>query len=312
MEQWHPFQIDIVGGEVFEVEAYSLVRMAREILIDRSFLLAVLSRFLPSPRLAAYIEAFCFCEGDASLHSKKERCLPDGRVALVINLGHDTLRVANLQRTDQFQSFHGGVLHGAFSQFSVIDTTTLVTTMSVCFKPGGARLFLPMPATELTNQVVDLSTLWGTDAVSLREQLQMAQTEDNMVRILERFLLARASWEQTRHPAITFALTQFQGRRAPRSISEVTIQLGLSPKRFIHLFEEAVGLTPKVFCRVLRFQEGLSLIENGQRVSWADLALDCGYFDQAHFIHDFQTFAGLTPSAYLAQRGEHHNHVPLP
>jgi AraC-like DNA-binding protein len=63
---------------------------------------------------------------------------------------------------------------------------------------------------------------------------------------------------------------------------------------------------------VLRFQEVLCLIEKGQRVPWADLALDCGYFDQAHFIHDFQAFTGLTPGAYLAQRGKHHNHVPLP
>lgn len=273
--------------------------------------MTVLECFPPSPPLSAYVETFGFYEGDAPLHAR-ERCLPNGRVALVINLGHDTLRVSNAPAPDQFQSFHGGVLHGAFSQCSVIDTTTLVTTMSICFKPGGARPFLPMPASELTNQVVDLSTLWGTTAVSLREQLQTAQTKDDMVHILERFLVARATWEQTRHSAITFALTQFQDGHAPRSISEVTTQLGLSPKRFIHLFEEAVGLTPKVFCRLLRFQEGLQRITRGQPIRWADLALDCGYFDQAHFIHDFQTFTGLTPSAYLAQRGEHHNHVPLP
>ena len=92
----------------------------------------------------------------------------------------------------------------------------------------------------------------------------------------------------------------------------MTTQLGLSPKRFISLFEEAVGLTPKVFCRVLRFQDVLSLIEQGQPIGWADLALDCGYFDQAHFIHDFQAFSGLTPQAYLAQRSLFRNHVPLP
>jgi AraC-like DNA-binding protein len=274
--------------------------------------LAVLSRFLPSPLLSAYVEAFCFYDGDASLHPKKERCLPDGRVAVVINLGHDTIRVANLQHADQFQSFYGGVLNGAFSECCAIDTTTLVTTMSICFKPGGARPFLPMPAAELTNQVVDLSCVLGTDAFDLREQVQAAQTNGDRVRILERFLLARAAWEQQPHPAATFALASFQAGKERRSISEVTAQLGVSPKRFIHLFEEAVGLTPKVFCRVLRFQDVLSLIEKGQPISWADLALDCGYFDQAHFIHDFQAFSGLTPQAYLAQRSPYRNHVPLP
>src|SRR2546429_149787 len=179
--------------------------MAREILIDWRFILTVFERFLPSSPLSVYIEAFGFYGGDASLPPRKERCLPDGRVALVINLGHDTLQVANLQHNDQFQSFHDGVLNGAFSQFCVIDTTTLVTTMSICFKPGGARPFLPMPAAELANQVVDLSSVFGTTASDLREQLQLVQTPATMVCILERFLLARAVWEQVAHPAVTFA-----------------------------------------------------------------------------------------------------------
>jgi AraC-like DNA-binding protein len=285
--------------------------MAGEATIDWRLILA-LYRFLPSHPLSVFIEAFCFYEGDASPSLQKERCLPNGQVGVVINLGHDSLRVANLSHANQFQSFHGSVLTGAFSQFCVLDTTTMITTISICFKPGGARLFLPMPAAELANQVVDLSCIFGTAALELREQLQAARTNDERVRILERFFLARVAWEHAPHPAVTCALTSFQADNERRSISEVTAQLGLSPKRFISLFEEAVGLTPKVFRRVLRFQEVLQQITRGQPVRWADLALDAGYFDQAHFIHDFQTFAGLTPRAYLAQRGEHHNHVPLP
>ncbi|MBV9230281.1 MAG: AraC family transcriptional regulator [Chloroflexi bacterium] len=273
--------------------------------------MAALYRFLPSFPLSTYIEAFCLYEGDVPLYTK-ERCLPTGSMAVVINLGHDTLRVADPEHADQFQSFHGGVLTGAFSRYSVIDPTTMVTTMSICFKPGGARLFLPMPASEMTNQVVDLFTLWGTAAFDLRHHLKAAQTRTEMVRLLERFLLAHLAWERTPHPAIPFALTSFQLEKERRSISEVTAQLGMRPKRFIHLFEEAIGLTPKVFCRLHRFQEVLHMIENGQRISWTDLALDCGYFDQAHFIHDFQAFSGLTPQAYLAQRSPYRNHVPLP
>jgi hypothetical protein len=138
--------------------------------------------------------------------------------------------------------------------------TTLVTTISVCFKPGGARPFLPTPATELTNQVIDLSRVFGTTAVDLREQLQAAQTNGNRVHVLERFLLVHVAWEQVPHPAVTFALASFQADKERRSISEVTTLLGMRPKRFIQLFEEAVGLTPKGFCRMLRFQEVLRRI----------------------------------------------------
>jgi hypothetical protein len=134
-----------------------------------------LSRFLPSPPLSAYIEAFCFSDGEASLPPKKERCLPNGQVAVVVNLGHDTIRVANLSHADQFQHFHGSVFTGAFSRFCVLDTTTMVTTLSLCFKPGGARFFLPMPVAELANQVVDLSCiLWRLRyKLSLRDVAEM-------------------------------------------------------------------------------------------------------------------------------------------
>src|SRR5260370_3165317 len=284
--------------------------MAGGVSIDWRLVLTVY-RALPSPPLSAYVEAFCFSEGETALHTK-ERRLPDGRVALVINLEHEMLRVSHREDADQFQSFHGGVLSGAHSQFSVLDMTTLVTTIYVCFKPGWSGPFLPMPAAELTTHVVDLSTLWGTAAFDLREQLQAAQANDDRVRILERFLLAHVAWEQAPHPAVTFALAEFLAGHKRRSISEVTAQLGLSPKRFIHLFEEAVGLTPQVFCRVLRFQEVLCLIENGQQGSWADLALSCGYFDQAHFIHDFHAFSVLTPQASRPQRSPHRTPVPLP
>ena len=96
-----------------------------------------------------------------------------------------------------------------------------------------------------------------------------------------------------------------------RTILEVTDRVGLSPRWFIQVFREEVGLTPKLFCRVRRFQEVVRLIENREQVEWAEVALGAGYFDQAHFIRDFRAFSGLTPTAYLAQRGERLNHVPL-
>lgn len=250
-------------------------------------------------------------EGDVTPHSR-ERRLPDGSMELVINLGDDTLRVDDRHQNEQFQSFHGGVLSGAHSQFSVIDVSLLSLTIGAHFKPGGAAPFLPLPASELDNEVVSLETLWGAAAADLREQLLAAALPESRFRILEQFLLARLAQERESRPAVSFALSAFQVARARPSIAEITEQLGLNPKRFIHLFREEVGLTPKRFCRVLRFQEVLRLIEQGQQIEWADIALGCGYYDQAHFIHDFQDFSGLSPQSYLAQRSAYRNHVPLP
>jgi len=72
-----------------------------------------------------------------------------------------------------------------------------------------------------------------------------------------------------------------------------------------------VGLTPKLYCRVQRFQQVLRLLDTGRPFDWANVALACGYYDQAHFIRDFRAFSGLSPTTYLRNRGEHLNHVPM-
>ena len=72
------------------------------------------------------------------------------------------------------------------------------------------------------------------------------------------------------------------------TVAGVSDQIGLSPKRFIQAFRDETGFTPKVFCRIRRFQQALDLMEGRKSVEWVEVALDCGYFDQAHFIHDFR------------------------
>ena len=95
------------------------------------------------------------------------------------------------------------------------------------------------------------------------------------------------------------------------TISGVIDRIGLSQRRFIELFRDQIGLTPKAFCRVRRFQRVLESVHRKPAVDWAQVALDGGYYDQAHFIHDFQNFSGMTPAMYLARATEHLNHVPM-
>ena len=111
------------------------------------------------------------------------------------------------------------------------------------------------------------------------------------------------------HPAVTFALDTFAGSPHVDRIAAVADSTGLSAKRFIERFKASVGMAPKQYCRILRFQRALRHAEAGRRVDWTRIALDCGYFDQAHFIHDFRSFAGITPTGYEAGRTQFRNHV---
>ena len=118
--------------------------------------------------------------------------------------------------------------------------------------------------------------------------------------ILEQALLAELARGFEAHGAVGFALRRFMAAPHATTIAGVTDQIGLSPKRFIQIFRDETGFTPKVFCRIRRFQQALDLMEAASSVEWAKVALDCGYFDQAHFIHDFRAFSGINPTSYLA------------
>jgi AraC-like DNA-binding protein len=181
----------------------------------------------------------------------------------------------------------------------------------VHFKPGGAFPFLDLPEGELHNAHLSLDALWGPSAGILHERLVEARTQGQRFQILEQCLLARAVRPLARHPAVAFALSAFQGRAPARTVGDVTTTLGLSPRRFIEVFTREVGLTPKLFARIQRFQNLLWTLNGHASPAWADLALACGYYDQAHFIRDFRSFSGLNPSGYYRKRGDHLNHVPL-
>jgi AraC-like DNA-binding protein len=187
------------------------------------------------------------------------------------------------------------------------DTANLVSLIKVLFKPYGARALLPFPASEVCDQPVSLETVWGATANDLSEQLQAAKTPQRKFHLLDQFLLARLDEDQTPHPAVLYAVKEFQSTQEKRAVSQVTDSLGLSPKRFIHLFRETVGLTPKLYYRIQRFQQVLNLMEGEQDpIEWADVARMYGYFDQAHLLHDFQTFSGSTPEAYHKPKRERH------
>jgi AraC-like DNA-binding protein len=270
----------------------------------------VFQSFKPGAPLDAFVEKFWYYEGDARPFGK-ERIMPDGRMGLLINLSEDQLRVYDGRRPDRMESMRGISLCGPQAESFVIDTADQGRIMGVNFKPGGAFLFFPPPADELRNAHVSLDALWGNAAGDLRERLLAARTSAERFRLTELYLTRRAANRRPTHPAVEYALSEF--RRAPgRSIADVTERTGFSARRFIELFGAEVGLTPKVYCRLLRFRGALRRLHTGERIELADLAADCGYYDQAHFSNDFKLFSGFSPTAYLANRGPYINHVSLP
>jgi AraC-like DNA-binding protein len=266
--------------------------------------------YIPPRPLADFVELFWYYEGTTASHAR-ERLMPTGTVELVIGLQDDPGRIYPRDRDDAPLVLRGPLVAGPHAEYFAIDSVATMHAAGVHFKPGGAFPFLGLPAGELQNRHVSLEDLWGSYASEVYARVASAPTPEAKLRALEACLLGRLTMPLERHQAVAFALEQF-ARPATRMVGDVTQQIGMSGRHFGSRFRDEVGLTPKLYCRVQRFQDALRRIHGRRQVELADLAYACGYFDQAHFNHDFRDFSGLSPSEYLASATPHLNHVPLP
>jgi transcriptional regulator GlxA family with amidase domain len=118
---------------------------------------------------------------------------------------------------------------------------------------------------------------------------------------------------------VAIALNGFGPYGTGASVRDVARDVGICQRRFSSVFAAQVGLTPKLFCRILRFQRVRILADQIEKPDWAQIASTCGYFDQSHLINDFQEFSGFSPAEYLRRLRKHQqdgrlksHHVPLP
>jgi len=263
----------------------------------------------PVPPLDAFVECVWICR-NAPRPRTLERVLPTGSVQLIVNLAEDQTRVyESMPHGLVCRVSSGSVLSGVGTRFTVIDTAEQEHVAGAVFRPGGTIPFTAVPASELSNTDAPLYGVCGpANAGRLREQLLAAPGPEAALKVLERWLIDLYR-DRTCHPAVAFAITEFHAEPSLTRIDAVKAALSLSSKRFIERFKTEVGVTPKRYCRLLRFQQAVAKMHDAKNLNWAELALACGYFDQAHFIHEFREFSGLTPSAYQSNTTAFQNHV---
>ncbi|MBE9193289.1 helix-turn-helix transcriptional regulator [Gloeocapsopsis crepidinum LEGE 06123] len=264
--------------------------------------------YIPRSPLSQFVEFFWFREG-YNVPKAQARLLPTGSMELVINLRENSIPLFDRSSRVQYGNARGSMICGPHSKSFIVNVNSEVCVMGVHFKPGGGIPFFAVPAKELHNQILSLDELWNHLAIALRDRLLEASTIKTRFLVLEQFFLSLIQLPE-HHAAVDFALQQFE-RSHTSTIATVTQQIGFSARHFNQLFRDRVGLTPKVFCRVQRLRQVLNLLSESS-VDWIDIALSCGYFDQAHFIHDFRSFADCTPTDYLKYRGLHPQHIVLP
>ncbi len=235
----------------------------------------------PSPQLAPYLEAYYFADPDAS----------------------------QVGRTTRFTAVLTSYIKISASAALLVGQTTHpvqvaeepASGLGIKLRAGAIQALFDISAHEITNQVVELTDLWGSAANRLIEGVSEAQTRPDQITRLEETvlrLIKNAESEYRSEQAIVEAFRQ----DAALTISRLATEFGYGPRQLQRKLNEYVGTSPRLFKRLSRFEKALGLIQSlgeGENLKWVDIAGMCGYSDQAHFIREFRKFAGITPAAFL-------------
>jgi AraC-like DNA-binding protein len=250
-------------------------------------------RAAPHPSLRPHVREYIgWFEHMASPLCRRE--LPTEDVPVIINFGAPVrlFDPIDSSRWTDFDSF----TTGAFDSYVLVGSAGPSGGLQVNLSIMGARLFLNRPLGDLRNSAIALEDLLGRDARRLTMELYDAPTWDARFAILDRELTTRVLAARCPSPAVMWAWRRLLGSRGRVSIGTLVGEVGFSQKHLITQFREEIGLSPKTLARVLRFGRAVEIIKRGGGHRLAEIALDCGYYDQAHFARDFRAFAGVTPT----------------
>jgi len=264
----------------------------------------------PAEPLGYFVESILYYKEYSPLH-RIDRFLPDGHVNLLIELADAPQHIYDNQSLEVIQTckktWFSGIRTQPISIPSGLDSEMVVVT----FKKGRAYPFIGMPMYELTDLVVDAELVLGGNILELRDKIIEIQNPLAKLKAVESFLSQRFMNRFIPNEYIHFAVGSILSLPQSCTLAWLTQEVGYSQKHLIKIFKDHVGITPKAFVKVSRFQNIILEIEKSHDLHWSTLALDAGYYDQSHFIHDFRHFSGFTPAQYYDLKKDMLNYIPV-
>lgn len=253
--------------------------------------------FQPNDRLAEFVQLIWVMESEfEDERCPRERILPDGIVELVFHYAEPFIT----HRADG-SSYHQpkAFAISQMRQFIEIEPTGPVGMVCARFYPWGAYHFFQTPIQSFLDDQVDAETLWPEQYDELFNSICANKEPETKKQLVEEFLIARLNENERSDKRIDEAIRQIRHSAGTRSASELCEQLNISEKQLQRNFLASMGTTPKVFSRVSRFLYLCSHLADFRHKTLTELAYDCGYFDQAHFIKEFKQFSGFTPRQFF-------------
>jgi len=262
-------------------------------------------RFQPSLSVSRFVEFYWTLE-DVSPGSSVQRIVPDGRPGIILNFGRPYESEKDGAWKLQPECFFIGQITGPL----LLRASGAASMLGIQFRPHGAAQFLRMSMPELTNSAIlieDLSRDLSRGLGPLRDLSSPAAR----IAALDSMLSGLAEVAPAGNDPVAYAVEHLERTRGQIGIRSLADRIGWSSRQFQRRFKASVGISPRLFGRMQRFQGVFHAIE-GFSSGWVNAAVDCGYFDQAHLIRDCREFSGKTPGALLNQEIDLTRHFVQP
>jgi AraC-like DNA-binding protein len=251
--------------------------------------------FHPQSPLNTVVECLWTLESETP-SPQPEKILPDGCVELILNFGARFLQ--HVDDTTQLQP-HTFVA-GQLTKPLLIAPTGPVQLIGIRFHPGGTTTFFRLPMHELTDQVVELGAFaWKFESLLLLTCAGLPLMNDKLVAVEK--LLTQLLLENTTDTKVLQIAARIVSSGGMIPIDTLASDAAISSRQLERRFLAEIGVGPKLLSRILRFQQVFRAVDANE-TSWPLVAVDCGYYDQAHLIRDFRQFAQQTPSVLFREQ----------
>jgi len=218
--------------------------------------------------------------------------VPSGEVHVIVSFGPEVRCPAPVR------SF----VAAPHSRYAIVDSDGEQHGVELRLTPLGTHMLLGVPMHELADRVVPVEDVLGREGAELPERLHDLETWPQRFAVLDRLLVRRLDEARAPGAGVQYAWWRLVQTHGGASVEALAEEVGWSRRHLFARFREHTGLPPKVFARILRFQRAATLMADPAGPSLCEIALDCGYYDQAHLNRDFRAFAGRTPTELMAAR----------
>ncbi len=246
----------------------------------------------PSPLLAPYVKQYWFLKTDG-IPQPVQRIIPTGNICLVFHRGENMFSLSKEEQ--QPKAFISGQSTGYYD----LRQRGAVDMISVTFQPHGAKAFFALSINELIESTISIDEISDPALIELQNYLMETPDILSCVRLIESFLMKRLNIVKAYNYRRMNAVIQ-SINAGETNIENLAQTSCLSYKQFKRIFSEYIGANPKDFLRIIRFQKALYRLQIHPKTNLAQLALECGYYDQPHLIKEFKAFSGYTPGEYIS------------